>query len=63
MQLFTNLGRGELTVRTSPDRGTLVRSILGVRDDGRPAPPGDEPPAAGRGRPHLRLIAARPDDA
>jgi signal transduction histidine kinase len=63
MQLFTNLGRGELTVRTRPGRGTLVRSVLGVRDDTRPAPPEGDPPAPARGRPHLRLIAAAPEEA
>jgi signal transduction histidine kinase len=64
MQLFTNLGRGELLIRTSPGHGTLVRSVLGVRPDGgeRPTPGGDAA-APGRGRAHLRLIAARPDDA
>jgi signal transduction histidine kinase len=64
MQLFTNLGRGELLVRTSPGHGTLVRSVLGVRPDGREGPtPGGAATTAGRGRPHLRLIAAGPDDA
>jgi len=48
MQLFTNLGRGELTVRSSPGRGTLVRSLLGVR-------PGLEPDPGARRR-HLRLV-------
>jgi len=64
MQLFTNLGRGELLVRTSPGHGTLIRSVLGVRPDRgeRPAPGGEAAPA-GRARAHLRLIAAGPDDA
>jgi hypothetical protein len=51
MQLFTNLGRGELTVRSSPGEGTRVRSELGLRAaEGGPTPP------AQRGR--LRLVAA-----
>ena len=58
MQLFTNLGRGELSVRTSPGRGTLVRSLLGVRA-GEPA--GHLPPAADRGPGRLRLIVGSPD--
>jgi signal transduction histidine kinase len=49
MQLFTNLGRGELTVRSSPGRGTLVRSLLGVRPEVEPHPPAP--------RRHLRLVA------
>ena len=49
MQLFTNLGRGELTVRSSPGRGTLVRSLLGVRPDVEPDPRAP--------RRHLRLVA------
>jgi signal transduction histidine kinase len=65
MQLFTNLGRGELTIRTAPGRGTLVRTILGVRPEGDP---GAGPPAAagaapaGRERPRLRLIPSTRDD-
>jgi signal transduction histidine kinase len=53
MKLFTNLGRGQLTVRTSPGHGTLVRSRLGVR--------ADEPPAPERELGRLRLIVASPD--
>jgi signal transduction histidine kinase len=61
MQLFTNLGRGELLVRTSPGRGTLVRSVLGGRPEGgRPGSPRHEPAPAGRGRGHLRLIGPGP---
>jgi signal transduction histidine kinase len=46
MELFTRLGRGELTVRSRPGEGTAVRCLLGVR--GESAPPG-------RSR-HLRLV-------
>jgi signal transduction histidine kinase len=31
IQLFTNLGRGELTVRSSPGQGTCIRAQLGIR--------------------------------
>jgi signal transduction histidine kinase len=70
MQLFTDLGRGELTVRSAPGEGTVVRSVLGVRDvtpSHHPRPGGDMPPYGGiapdvgaspgrRDRRHLRLI-------
>ena len=71
MQLFTDLGRGELTVRSAPGGGTVVRSRLGVGAGAGTAPP---PPAAaptpaapsppgtvvghGRSRRHLRLLPA-----
>ncbi len=51
MQLFTNLGRGELTVRSSPGEGTRVRSELGLRA----AEGGPTPPAQRRG---LRLVTS-----
>lgn len=50
MQLFTNLGRGELTVLSAPGAGTLVRGLLGVRRDDRSTPA----PLARRG--HLHLV-------
>jgi signal transduction histidine kinase len=39
MRLFTDLGRGEMTVRSTPGGGTVVRCVLGLRDDAlrRPA--------------------------
>ncbi|MFS8584189.1 MAG: ATP-binding protein [Acidimicrobiia bacterium] len=68
LHLFTELGRGELEVRSRPGEGTVVRSRLGLRSEGtRPsgratgaAPPPD-PVAAGAGdgpgaRGHLRLV-------
>jgi signal transduction histidine kinase len=58
MKLFTNLGRGELTVRSSPGQGTLVRSLLGVRADEPSAPP---PHAPERGLGRLRLIVGSAD--
>ena len=57
MQLFTNLGRGELTVRSSPGQGTLVRSLLGVRAE-EPGPP---PPGPERSLGRLRLIVGSPE--
>ncbi len=45
MQLFTTLGRGEITVRSAPGEGTVVRSRLGVH----PAGP-SEATGAGAGR-------------
>jgi signal transduction histidine kinase len=48
LELFTDLGHGELTIRAVPGSGTTVRSRLGTR------PPVDEP-AAAAGR-HLRLV-------
>lgn len=70
MQLFTDLGRGELTVRSTPGEGTVVRSVLGVRGVAAsqgPRPGGgsstrdDAGPGVGaspsrRDRRHLRLI-------
>ena len=52
MQLFTNLGRGELMVRSSPGAGTLVRSELGLRAEGG----GATPPTPERGG--LRLVTS-----
>jgi len=66
MQLFASLGRGELTIRSAPGRGTLVRSHLHLRADGAvpgPGAPGGgcdrhdgtaPPPAPGPT--HLRLV-------
>src|SRR4029453_15480366 len=31
MQMFSNLGRGELTIRSAPGQGTAVRSLLHLR--------------------------------
>jgi len=68
MKLFTDLGRGVLTVRSAPGEGTVVRCVLGGRShgaaDAEPASAvGDlegvsgEGTSAGRpGRRHLRLI-------
>jgi two-component system NarL family sensor kinase len=64
MQMFSNLGRGELTIRSAPGQGTAVRSLLHLRVRGDagtragdaappPAGPGDTPPHG-----HLRLVAA-----
>lgn len=32
IRLFTDLGRGEVTLRSAPGEGTVVRSLLGVHD-------------------------------
>jgi len=64
LQMFSNLGRGELTIRSSPGQGTVVRSLLHLRVRGDagsragdaappPASPDDTPPHG-----HLRLVAA-----
>jgi signal transduction histidine kinase len=66
MQMFSNLGRGVLTVRSAPGRGTVVRSLLRLRGDAGPAPaPGtataEAGMAAGPATPphgHLRLVPA-----
>jgi signal transduction histidine kinase len=47
MELFAQLGRGELTVRSTPGGGTTVQGLLGVRDV---VPMGRHP------RPHLRVV-------
>jgi signal transduction histidine kinase len=49
MQLFTTLGHGEMTVRSAPGEGTVVRSRLGVH------PPSGPSEAGGS------TIGARPD--
>lgn len=49
MELFARLGRGELTVSSTPGRGTVVRCVLGVRGVGGVR--GDE--RSGR---HLHLV-------
>lgn len=63
LELFTQLGRGELSVTSVPGEGTVVRSVLGVREDG-PAGSG-EPDGlcgtsgggdAGWPRPRLRVV-------
>jgi len=55
MEVFSQLGRGELTVRSAPGAGTVVRSVLGQRSSGPPPPPDDDLRPARRAR-HLRLI-------
>ncbi len=73
LHLFTELGRGELEVRSRPGAGTVVRSRLGLRPEGArpPAPgtgavpsPAPAPVPAGRAdgpgaRRHLRLVRPR----
>lgn len=53
MRLFTDVGRGELTVQPAPGGGTLVRSRLGGRTAARrapaAAPPSPRPAAAATG--------------
>jgi signal transduction histidine kinase len=62
MKLFTNLGRGELTVRSSPGQGTLVRSLLGVRAHEQPGDHHASPPLTPeRGPGRLRLIVGSPE--
>jgi signal transduction histidine kinase len=56
MRLFTDVGRGELTVRSSPGEGTVVRSRLGGR-----TPPA-RPPAAWPPAPRPVTPAAGPAD-
>jgi signal transduction histidine kinase len=51
MQLFTNLGRGELTIRSSRGQGTRIRAELGIRA----AEGGAAAPSPERG---LRLVAS-----
>jgi signal transduction histidine kinase len=55
MAMFANLGRGELSVESSPGRGTMVRCLLGTRRD-RPAPTGPLP-----GRRHLHVVSLPAD--
>jgi signal transduction histidine kinase len=50
IELFTELGRGRLAVRSAPGQGTVVRSVLGARS-------GDGPGRRDQRR-HLRLIPA-----
>jgi glucose-6-phosphate-specific signal transduction histidine kinase len=51
MQLFTNLGRGELTIRSSRGQGTRIRAELGIRAaEGGAAAPSPER--------RLRLVAS-----
>jgi signal transduction histidine kinase len=52
MQLFSQLGRGELSLQSTPGGGTLVRSLLAVRTGDR-LPPGRP---RYQGRPHLHLV-------
>ena len=56
MRLFTDVGRGELTVRSSPGGGTVVRSRLGGR-----TPPA-RPPAAWPPSPRPATAATGPAD-
>jgi signal transduction histidine kinase len=71
MQLFTDLGRGDLTLRSAPGEGTVVRSVLGARCDTPTSPgggrstgttenevaiPDDGGGTARHDRRHLRLI-------
>jgi hypothetical protein len=74
IELFTELGRGRLALRSAPGRGTVVRSVLGARSGDVPGPtdpagltgPVGPPGAPGRTAParradrrgHLRLIPA-----
>ena len=58
IRLFTDLGRGEVTLRSAPGEGTVVRSLLGVHDSrarsfasasaGAGSPGGDAGSGAGR---------------
>jgi hypothetical protein len=48
MELFAQLGRGELTVRSTPGGGTVVQGLLGVRDV--------VPLGRGPRRPHLKVV-------
>jgi signal transduction histidine kinase len=57
MELFTQLGRGELEVRSAPGEGTVVRSLLGVREDAPGGPAGE----GRRPRPRLAVVPD-PDD-
>lgn len=56
MRLFTDVGRGELTVRSSPGEGTVVRSRLG----GRTSPA--RPPAAWPPTPRPVTAAPSPEE-
>lgn len=53
MELFARLGRGELTVRSTPGSGTQVRCLLGARSEGLSGP---------RPRRHLRAVPSLPED-
>ncbi|MBN2623292.1 MAG: hypothetical protein JXA83_07990 [Acidimicrobiales bacterium] len=63
MQLFTSLGRGELTLRSAPGGGTLVRARLGVGRDraeaGRQPAPGGIAAGVQHGAPAVRAPGAR----
>jgi signal transduction histidine kinase len=64
MRLFSELGRGEVSVRSTPGRGTVVCSLLGGAPEGRVTPDhrSDQVAAVPAGAPaatvrrHLRLL-------
>jgi signal transduction histidine kinase len=68
IRLFTDLGRGEVTLRSAPGEGTVVRSLLGVHDTrarsfasaggGASSPGGDA--GAGAVRDDIAPSASRP---